>query len=222
MGLGIHNIVQGELGNNCYVISDGKGAYVIDPSYDGNVLKSYVANSGLELRGVLLTHFHLDHIDGALPFGDCRIFISKADHDILVSERAIEFMSDKFFGSGHMSQDECSRLRDFFTGSGIVTIGEGFIVPDFDLRINMIMTPGHSPGSVCYYCEDANAIFTGDTLFYHTYGRVDLPFSSRKSMMESLDRLSDFPEETAVYPGHGEVTTIGEETEYGFLRRKYD
>ena len=217
--LEIMTFVQGALENNCYVISDGVNAFVIDPSHDGEILKKASVEAGFELKGVMLTHFHLDHIDGILPFKGIRVYMSGKDYDILVSDGAIEYMSDNFFGRGHMPPSQIAKIREFFLENEIVRVHDGFEMPDFTRKIVVMETPGHSPGSVSYCCEDDNAIFTGDTLFFHSYGRVDLPFSNARQMMKSLDRLSGLPISMKVYPGHGAESTIEEEREYGFLKR---
>ncbi len=221
--LEIMTFVQGALENNCYVISDGANAFAIDPSYDGEILKKAIAGAGFELKGVMLTHFHLDHIDGILAFEGVRIYMSGKDYDILVSDGVIEYMSENFFGRDYMSQSQIAKIRDFFLKSEIIRVYDGFVMPDFARKIVVWETPGHSPGSVSYCCEDDNTVFTGDTLFFHSYGRIDLPFSNGRQMMKSLDRLSCLPVGMKVYPGHGAESTIEEEREYGFLKRmKYE
>ena len=80
-----------------------------------------------------------------------------------------------------------------------------------DLQIEVIHTPGHSPGSVCFYVAQDSAVITGDTLFAGSIGRTDLPSSDPAAMEQSLRRLVQLPEETTVYPGHGPATTIGRE-----------
>ncbi len=91
---------------------------------------------------------------------------------------------------------------------------DGDIIDIGKIAFRVIHTPGHSPGQICLYSEFEKVLFTGDTLFQGSIGRTDLPGSSEKEMMLSLARLAEFPENVAVYPGHGEPTTIGAEKRY--------
>ncbi len=93
-----------------------------------------------------------------------------------------------------------------------IPVSDGSTLPFGSHKIEVIDTPGHTKGSVCYKIE--NYLFSGDTIFYHTYGRIDLPYSSPADMKDSIEKVLAFPTETIIYPGHGKDTTIEEEREY--------
>ena len=210
--------IQGIIENNCYLISDGQNAYIIDPSTDNNIFINQVKELGLKLRGIYLTHFHLDHITGVLPFSSLPIYITKVDYDILMDKRTIPYMVDNFFMLGYISDEKCKKMNEFFATCEIHFVEENFILPEFKYSLVSMFTPGHSPGSLCLYCKEEKVLFSGDTLFYHSHGRTDLPFSDGTDMSKSLRKLSELPKDTRVYPGHGQTTTIGEEKSNGYLR----
>lgn len=96
-----------------------------------------------------------------------------------------------------------------------LTVKDGDEISFGKIVLKVIETPGHSPGAICLYTD--KHLFSGDTLFHSTYGRVDLPGSSPQAMAASLKRLATLPDETKVFPGHGWSTTIGEEKKRGTL-----
>ncbi|MFA6533243.1 MAG: MBL fold metallo-hydrolase, partial [Patescibacteria group bacterium] len=98
----------------------------------------------------------------------------------------------------------------FIKPKNIKYIQENFSITDYELRI--IKTPGHTPGSCCFYFEEENALFTGDTLFKEGIGRTDLSYSSKEDLKKSLKKIFELPRETIVYSGHGEDTILEDET----------
>ena len=94
-------------------------------------------------------------------------------------------------------------------------LNDGDIISCGNINLTVIATPGHSQGGICLFTP--GYLFSGDTLFYHTYGRTDLPSSSEEAMLTSLAKLARLPDETIVYPGHDQATTIGAEKEFGTL-----
>jgi len=147
---------------------------------------------------ILLTHSHWDHIAEAEEIKNktqAKIFIHKLDEGNLKKPGSdglfFNLMAKGCFADHYLEDGE------------ILEIG--------DLKIEILHTPGHTPGSCCFYLKNEKILFSGDTLFRGTYGRVDFPTSSEKSMKSSLKRLAKLPFDTKVYPGHGEETTIGKE-----------
>lgn len=185
----IHTIKVGDLATNCYILEDAnsKEALVIDPGDEPSAIIDLLNHHQLKTKFIITTHGHFDHV------GANRILKEKLNIPILMHEADL-------FGLSIVDAPAPDRfLKD---GDQINLGKESFIV---------IHTPGHTPGGICLYNEKEKTLFSGDTLFFGTYGRVDLPYSNEKEMAGSLKRLLKLPPETIVYPGHGKPTTIGNE-----------
>ena len=200
----IHSWVVGPLATNCYVVvcNETDEAIVIDPGFSaeerGTILK--IVRSGVEIKNILNTHGHIDHISGnsiLKKLTGANILIHKNDALMLVDpSRNLSNM----LGLSVISPEADRLLED------------GEIVKVGTLKLRVIHTPGHTKGSISLLCEEENIVFTGDTLFAGSIGRTDLPGSSFEEMMRSLrGKLMILPDETVVYPGHGGKTTIGRE-----------
>jgi glyoxylase-like metal-dependent hydrolase (beta-lactamase superfamily II) len=169
---------------------DTKDAVVIDPAWQPETLGEFIKKEGLNLHGVLLTHAHPDHIN-AVPFftaqnADLPVYLHEADYFMLESRPP--------------------QLR---------TVADGEQVQAGALKLGVIHTPGHTPGSVCYAGD--KAVFTGDTLFIGECGRVDLPGSSAEELYDSFVKLAALPDAASVFPGHsynGDTSTFGVQKEY--------
>ena len=190
----VKQFVKGPLQNNNYVIIDeeSREAVLIDCSEPTDDIADYIKEQGAELKYILLTHAHFDHILGVnyyrRKFG-VSVFLHKDDLPLL----------------GQLSQ--------YVAGAESVSVDKLFDDDtEFSLgneKIKVIHTAGHTEGSVCFLIGDT--LFSGDTLFYGTYGRTDFPRGSDMKMAESLRRLFLLDDNMVVYPGHGESTTIGKE-----------
>jgi glyoxylase-like metal-dependent hydrolase (beta-lactamase superfamily II) len=188
---------------NCYVASYGVDAYIIDAPDGIEDALEYINKEGLELRGILLTHGHYDHVLGLgkarEEYPNIPIYISKED---------ICFLED----GGKLNRD----ILSYFSGmdrelSLLKTLPCDYtIYSDKIWMLKVLKTPGHTMGSVCLYSEDKNILFSGDTLFEMSVGRTDLggSYSEIQKSLESLKALND---STIVFPGHGGFTTIGKE-----------
>ncbi len=193
---------------NTYVVSDDSGECVIIDCgcYDDverEELASYIDSCGLKPQRLLCTHFHLDHVFG-IKFIKERYGldaeINPADH--LLHEMA-HFQAIAF-GLGD-SVEELPAPKQ--------TLDDGVEIKFGNTTFTVIATPGHSPGGISLYCQSENIVFTGDTLFYGTYGAVNLPGGRLKKLYRSItEKLFTLPGETIVYPGHGQTTTIGDES----------
>ena len=184
---------------NCYLISTDKAAVVIDPGFKTEITADFLkANEG-KARMILITHAHFDHIGGAEALRDetgVEIGIGELDAPAL---KDTEFnLSDKFHA--HIAP---------FSADRTFCDGEKFSVGDIDFEV--ILTPGHTVGGVSYLSGES--LFSGDTLFAGAVGRTDMPGGSLKALKKSLKRLIALPNETKVYPGHGDFTTVGYEKE---------
>lgn len=176
---------------NCYVYQKGATAVVIDPGYN-----SFDSLQKFPLQAILLTHSHWDHIAGVAR---------------LKKERGLPVYVHEF-DSENVKKPGTDGLPIFFQVEGAEV---DFFVQDEvrlgEITFRVIHTPGHSPGGVCYYDQEAGILFSGDTLFRGGFGKVSFPTSSPSAMRESLKKLAALPKDTIVYPGHGMETTIGDE-----------
>lgn len=186
---------------NSYLLKDGNSALLIDPGYnEEHCLEKRVVESGCHLLGILITHGHYDHFAGLknwslLPTPP--VFFPKDDEECL--ENPVLNVSRLFEIEG----------TSLHLGFYPVEDEDEIAVGPFLLKA--IATPFHTKGSVCYYDEFNHALFAGDTLFKDSIGRTDLPGGDEALIASSLAKLAALPEDTDVYPGHGEMTTIGHE-----------
>ena len=193
----IKMIKTGLLEENTYVLSNGKECLVIDPGSEVNKINEYLNSKNLKTRAILLTHGHYDHFGAAKDLSlleNCKIYASLYDKELY--EDASKNGSSKF-----MKKDLVLDNITYFDEEVILEIG--------DFRVEVIFLPGHTPGGVGYIV--GNAIFTGDTLFKGTYGRVDLYGGNKTHMKKSLEYLFTLDNSFQVFPGHGDVTTLQEE-----------
>ena len=194
-------LVVGPFQSNAFILGneETKNALVIDPGDDVRQILEILKKNGLNLRQILLTHGHIDHVSGVKELKEAtgaKVFLHK--EDIFLYEQVPAQAS--FFGitaNDLVKIDTC--LEDG------MEIGEG------DMSCRVIHTPGHTPGSVSFYFP-FGIVFTGDTLFRWGVGRTDLWGSSHEELMVSIkERLFQLDNKTKVYPGHGPETTIGVE-----------
>lgn len=192
----------GALWTNGYLFWDEGGvAFFVDPGGDAADVLEFIRGHGLNLRAVLLTHGHLDHIVGVrdlVPIVGGEVYISCGDADLL--RRPPEAMQVAL-------RMRCEGLADFHE------VSEGMTLEIGAFRIEVMETPGHTPGGVCYLVRDGeeSVLVSGDTLFARSVGRTDLPGGEPSRLDDSLRRLSKLPDPLVVLPGHGPETTIGEE-----------
>lgn len=189
----VRSVVGGPLEVNTYVVSrEGHDrCVVIDPGAEvADVLRVI---GGRTVSAVLLTHAHFDHMLYASYWLEqgAKLYIHRLDAPAL-SEPKLNL-------SGMLGLALQVQYPD-------VLLGEGSIIEEAGLRFEVLHTPGHTVGSVCYQCEDA--LFSGDTMFYRSWGRVDFPGGNGRAMQESLNRLRTLDGSVEVYPGHGPKTSI--------------
>jgi hydroxyacylglutathione hydrolase len=197
-------IPLGSLQTNAYVlVHPNDTCLIFDPGSDGEKLVSHISSRGWKPLAVLLTHAHFDHI-GAVD--DVR---QRWNVPVYVHKNEKDWLNDAWLNGSllFMGQEIKVKPADhLLDGEQTLTIGE------FSLRV--LETPGHSPGSVSYYCEEAGAVFSGDVLFAGSIGRTDLPGGNYDQLLHSIhERLLQLPEETIVLPGHGPETTLMNEME---------
>lgn len=189
----------GNLQTNGYVVWDDDGkAMIIDPANEAEKLLSLLAEERLTVQAVVLTHAHFDHMMAAQEV--CRetgapLYVGAADEPALTD--SVKNLTHMFCPGDPLNLKADRLLHEQDT----VTAGK--------LSFTVWETPGHTPGSLCLVGEDS--VFSGDTLFCGSVGRVDFPGGNTAAMLRSLERLSALPDNTVVYPGHGPSTTIGHE-----------
>jgi len=191
----------GILQSNCYLVygeESGEGI-VIDPGGDTAPLLEKIKEHNVQVRYVLNTHGHFDHIAGNadleavlhVPFG-----LHPADQALLM-----EGGGAAWFDVAYVPAPKPT-----------LTLTDGLILEVGNFQIRVIHTPGHSPGSVCFYIPEENALITGDTLFAGSVGRTDLPGGDARSLTESLKRIVRLvPPQTTIYPGHGHTNRLSAE-----------
>ena len=206
----IENIVLGMCATNCYAVFDGgaktpggyvddgqlKEAVIIDPAADAACIEAMIARYKLKPVAVLLTHGHFDHIGGAAELKKA----SGAKVYALAEEKKV-CRTPELNLSAQMPPVVTIEADEWLTdGQTVETAGISFQV---------------IVGGCCYYCKEGGFLFSGDTLFEESVGRTDFPTGSMSSLVRSVkEKLFVLPEDTKVYPGHGDITTIGREKQY--------
>lgn len=202
----IHKFTFNPLQENTFVVSDTqKNCVIIDPGCyfqeEKEALKAFIEKNGFEVKALLNTHAHLDHIMGnafVKRIFDVDLYLHKADLPTLK-------MGDQSAQLYGLDLFETSPQPDQF-------IEEGERLTFGDINFDVIFGPGHAPGHVAFYNRDENVLINGDILFKGSYGRYDLPGGDFQTLKRSIqDKLFKLPDETLVYTGHGPETTIGEE-----------
>ena len=207
----IKQFVVNPVQENCYVVSDQTNeAVIIDcgcfNANEWDKIKGYIHSNELKVIAVLNTHLHFDHVLGnRYPFEDFSI-TAQAHHGDLNLYQNIGTQLSMFFGdvfSGISMPPIHTNLKD----NDSIAFGTH--------NIQVIETPGHSKGGVCFYCKEENSLWSGDTLFEGSIGRTDLEGGNYTTLIHSItEKLLTLPEETKVYPGHGPYTTIADEKKY--------
>ena len=201
----IKRIIIGPVETNCYFLinESTEETVIFDPAYAGKKIADYVSDNGLKVKAICLTHGHYDHIMGIKEF--------KEIYNVPVYACREE---EKLLGDGELNHSSV-HYDHAVTVKPDILLDDGEEFQTAGIKIKMIHTPGHTHGRCCYYIKDMNMLISGDTLFEGSVGRTDLPTGSMSEMMRSLsDKLSELPDDTDVYPGHGGYTTIGDEKKY--------
>ncbi|MGI5818981.1 MAG: MBL fold metallo-hydrolase [Armatimonadota bacterium] len=192
-------LVVGPLQSNCYIVGcpETEKGFIIDPGGDADVILEAVERLGIEIAYIFNTHEHVDHIAANRAVREAtgaRLVVHEAGRDEVEAPHA--------FWASMVGGVEPSQVDEAMADGDTFEVGT--------LTVEVVHTPGHSPGGVCLAVD--GAVFTGDTLFAGSVGRTDLPGGNMATLVRSLRRLVQlFEPETAVYPGHRGPSTIGEE-----------
>ena len=197
----IEHMVLGPIETNVYIVDDGAGCIVVDPA--SNVDAILNALGGRKVDAILITHGHFDHTCAAAALREA------TGAPVIVGVNDMPMVTGEGGDKRHKNLVvPCAVDR---------TVVDGDVVEIGTMKWQVIDTPGHTPGGVCYFLEPADGqtgapvLLSGDTLFAGTHGRTDFPESIPSAMVASLKRLADLPESTIVLPGHNHFTTIGRE-----------
>lgn len=197
-------LILGAYQTNCFVLRESNAAkdcLIIDTGLDAVELIDFLQRHKLNPVAAVLTHGHADHITGLVElrgrFPHTKVYIHKLDAGMLTGEKDnLSSIAGVSFSPEH---------ADF-------TIEEGDVIEQANIKLAVLHTPGHTPGSICLYSKDEGIIFTGDTLFADSVGRTDFPGGNGTQLIKSIkQKLCTLPDETIVYPGHGPQTTISQE-----------
>ena len=200
---------------NTYILyNDNKDAVLVDPGFNqDNRLIEHIKKIGVNIVAILITHSHFDHItaleDVVKAFPNAMTYINEDEADML---------DDPIRNVSRFREDGIGKILTYVP-SKLTKLTDYETIEVAGFKIMMIKTPFHTKGSACYYVESENVLFSGDTLFYTTIGRVDLPTGSPRTIESSLKKLLKLPLATKVCPGHGVNTTLERESKYNAYLR---
>jgi glyoxylase-like metal-dependent hydrolase (beta-lactamase superfamily II) len=192
----------GMVQENCYLLrrDDSPEALIVDPGDEAPKLLGAIDELGVELKGILLTHTHFDHVGAVAPVAEAtgaEVWVPEIEKPVLAD--IMSYVPWPGFGPFESYEAEHTLVG-----------GEKLEMAGFE--IDVMFTPGHSPGHVTFSIPDERAVFSGDVLFQGSVGRTDLPGGDWDTLLASIGGLVDsLPENTTVYPGHMGVTSLGAE-----------
>lgn len=204
MNILIKSMMLGVVGTNCYIVinDETKEAVVIDPGDQADKVNRLLKSEGLTPLAILLTHGHFDHImgvDGVRDAWHVKAYVSEKEKELIQTPalNGCAMIGERV----SVSADKLIKDKDELIFGGMM--------------FEVIETPGHTAGGVCYYMPQTKTLFSGDTLFEGSVGRTDLPTGSMSTLVRSIkDRLLDLEDDVRVLPGHGGETSIGDEKKY--------
>ncbi len=194
----VKNILVSEAYTNCYLVKNEKTneGFIVDPGDAAFKIAGHINTMQMKPKAILLTHGHYDHIGAAKELKD------KYDIDIYCSNEEVDLLADPRVNLSNWFGANMTLKADH-------TLSDGQEIEIAGIKMKFILTPGHTKGSGCYYVEDENILFSGDTLFCMSRGRTDFPGGSEREILDSIrNKLLTLPGNTTVFPGHNEETSI--------------
>ncbi len=198
MNIIFDSIVVGMMSTNCYILGDPQTgeAAIIDPGADSVNIKRLITKHRLKPICIINTHGHADHIGANSDF-HLPVWIHSLDADFLTDP--VKNLSKPY-------------LLPYITVKASRLLNDGEILKIGSVELQVIHTPGHTPGSICLKCDDV--LLTGDTIFCEGVGRTDLPYASEEDLFRSIkEKILVLDESTRIFPGHGPSSTIKHEKE---------
>ena len=184
--MNIKKMVVGLYQENCYFLTINNDLIIIDPGDEFNKLNNIIKNNNYNLKAILITHAHFDHI-GALK-------------DLIDNYKVPIYYNN---------------VNNEIDYKKLINVEEKeYVINNFNFKV--IKTPGHRNDLVTYYFYNDNVMFVGDFIFKDSIGRVDLEYANPKEMKESIKKKKEYNDNIVIYPGHGETTTLGYEKENNF------
>ena len=200
----INTFILGVYETNCYILRKSKTAkdcLVVDAGLEPGRLIDFSRQNKLNPAAIVLTHGHIDHIAGVVAlrteFSAIKVYIHKLDADMLTG------------AYGNLS---ALTGTAFSTEPADLFIEDKSVIEEAGIKLEVLHTPGHTPGGICLYSKDEGVVFTDDALFADSVGRTDFPDGSMTQLVKSIrEKLFTLLDDTIVYPGHGPMTTIARE-----------
>ncbi len=193
---------SGPFATNAYIVScpETKEAAIVDPAPESapRLLESIELNH-LNVGKIILTHSHWDH------FGDLAVIKEKTEAPVYIHPKDQQNLESP-------GSDGLPMFMPIQGAQADHLVEEGQTLSIGNLKFEVIHTPGHSPGGICLYSKEHKILISGDTLFKGSIGNLSFPTANAEDMWKSLEKLAKLPSETQVFPGHGESTTIGDES----------
>ncbi len=207
-------IIPLPLASNCYIADIGNGkCLIVDPGSDGDAILRACELQGLSPVAILFTHMHFDHI---MATNEINSELKKPLPMYIHSE------DKQGLTIGMLNLSSMATGKDYEVQGEVTTLSDGEKLIFGDVTLEVMHTPGHTPGSVCYICHEDGIVFTGDTLFQGTIGRTDFPGGSFATIKKSLERITTLNHDFVLYPGHGETTDIKTEIQDNpYLKNDY-
>ena len=205
MSVKVYPLVLGPVQTSCYIISNHERAVVVDQAANANQIIQYLGMKKLKLEAIFLTHGHFDHI------GAVNELVEKYQVPIYAHKKEKEYFEKPEVNLSPMIYERLILNPDF----EYRFVSDEESIECLETKIKVFHVPGHTTGSLCYYFEEDEMVFTGDTLFKQSIGRTDFIYGNHEQLVTGIRRkLLTLPGQTLVYPGHGECTTIEEESKH--------
>ena len=200
----VESIVLGSIGTNCYIVTneETKECFAVDMAECPQEYVNYIKNNGLEMKALFLTHGHSDHIMGIDDF------LKAFPVPVYAGEDELPVIEDDRLNVSSMYGPK-------YAFHGAQPVRDGQVIECAGIEVDVLQTPGHTVGGCCYYLPKEHRLFSGDTLFCASIGRTDLPTGSSSQLVRSVqEKIMTLPDDTKIYPGHMEETSVQFEKEH--------